>query len=338
MGAISEDFFRSTNLSIYRALEYETLSQFDYRGRVLDFGGGDKAHYVDMMKSSLDPGTYESVNISTDMVMKRFAPATIKSFTSNLYHCSRLIDHPSRAYGFLRRGHQPEVGSFHLGDLRFRARKGDWVAIREVLINDEYSCVAQILGNKKSPHILDLGANIGSFALRVLRHCPSAQVASVEAANDTFQILKGNRELNPSARWQVFNNGIWGQDGPLRLDRRGSSLSHRVTEGEGDDAIDGIALPTLVAKLGWEAIDLIKMDIEGGELAAVPVAASVLERSRFLIIEIHKDRIDPKPVLDTLRSIYRHCWQIGKRITNKPLYVMTNETVQLSGLNRVELV
>lgn len=247
--------------------------------------------------------------------------------------CTRLTGSPFVAYGYLRRGRKPELCAFRLRQIRFHARKGDWIAIREVLVDDEYACITQLFRPEVSPRILDLGANLGSFALRVFLHCPGARVASVEAANDTFDVLQANRALNPSFDWQVFNNGVWREDGLLSLVRRGISVSHLVTEGSGDEAIEGISLITLLGRLDWDQVDLIKMDIEGGEEAVVPAAVEVLRRTRFLIIEIHNDRIDSREVMANLHSIYRNWWQINDRTASKPLYLMTNEPLALFGLS-----
>jgi FkbM family methyltransferase len=216
-----------------------------------------------------------------------------------------------------------------MGPLSFRGRKEDWIAIREVLVEDEYSCFDRLFPHDASPHVLDLGANIGSFALRVFLRCPAARVASVEAASDTFRILQANKDANTSFNWEVLNNGVWGDDGPLTLLRRGISVGHRVVEGVGGDAVEGISLKTLLGRLGWDHVDLIKMDIEGGEEVVVPAALDALRRTRVLIIEIHTDRIDPFPVLEALRSIYAHHWQLNDRKSCKPLYIMTNELLDL---------
>ena len=58
-------FISNSNLSIYRALEYEALSHIKYSGRLLDFGGGNNAHYVDNIKALLNNGIYESINMDT---------------------------------------------------------------------------------------------------------------------------------------------------------------------------------------------------------------------------------------------------------------------------------
>lgn len=60
-------FLRNSNISIYRALEYEALSKVPFSGRILDFGGGNKAHYVTALKSWMRDGAYESANISAEM-------------------------------------------------------------------------------------------------------------------------------------------------------------------------------------------------------------------------------------------------------------------------------
>ena len=60
-------FVEQSDISIYRALEYEVLSSLDYSGRILDFGGGEHAHYVPGLRSWISDGEYESINISPDM-------------------------------------------------------------------------------------------------------------------------------------------------------------------------------------------------------------------------------------------------------------------------------
>jgi len=261
--------------------------------------------------------------------MRRYNLSTIRRIISDLINCTLMIRNPYQAYGYLRSGMNPQIGEFKLGRLRFRARKEDWIAIREVLVEDEYLCVERLIPKNSEPRVLDLGANIGSFALRVFLLCPNAQVASVEAAEDTFQILKDNRLLNSRSNWRVLNYGVWRDDGPLTLMRRGISVGHRVIEGTGDDVIQGISIPTLLKKLGWDRVDLIKMDIEGGEEVVIPAALGVLQKTRLLIVEIHSDRIDAEPVISALQSIYEYQWQLNDRKSSKPLFVMAHEPLDL---------
>ena len=60
-------FLRNSDISIYRALEYEALSKVQFSGRILDFGGGARTHYLSALKSWMRDGVYESANISSEM-------------------------------------------------------------------------------------------------------------------------------------------------------------------------------------------------------------------------------------------------------------------------------
>lgn len=261
--------------------------------------------------------------------MTRWNSVAIRRVIGDLGACTRLMGNPFLAYGYLRAKHNSHMGSFRVGSLHFQGRKEDWVAIREVLVGDEYSCIDRLFPPSAEPRILDLGANIGCFALRVFLRYSMAHVASVEAAGDTFQVLEANKQANASLSWQVFNNGVWCDDGPLILMRRGIPAGHRVVEGGTGDVVRGISLDSLMNRLHWTSVDLIKMDIEGGEERVIPAAESILQRTRVLIIEIHSDRIDPVPILNVLRSTYANHWQINDRTSNKPLYIMANELFDL---------
>lgn len=258
--------------------------------------------------------------------------------TIDFVQCTALMRDPLQAYGYLRGGRLPEVGRFRMGSLRFQARKQDWCVIREVVVLDEYACVDRLLAGQHAPKVLDLGANIGCFALRVFSRFPSAAVVSVEAAQDTFAVLHENRSLNPACDWTVLNYGVWGDDRPLTIQRRGLAMAHRVIEGVGAESVRGISLASLVQLLGWQQIDLIKIDIEGGEESVIPAALDVLRATSALVIEVHTDRIDARPVMDALRAVFRHAWQVNDRGSTKPVYVLSHAPVELDGAAvRVEL-
>lgn len=270
--------------------------------------------------------------------MSILTPSNIFRFASNLFYCTQIMGDPIHAYRYLRRGLNPQIGSFHLGQIKYLARKGDWIAIREVLVNDEYNVVSNIFNDNESPRVVDLGANIGSFAIRLFSHCPTATVASVEPAKDTFDILQQNKDLNPSLNWLVFQNGIWESDATLSLFRRGISISHRVTGGPGDENVSGISLDSLLKCLEWDEVDLIKMDIEGAEEVVIPSALEALRKTRFLIIEIHSCPLHASDIISTLESIYNNCWQINNRSASKPLYLLTNEVSKFPNLSLVRSI
>jgi len=52
-----------SGLSVLRALEYELLGKVQLTGRILDFGGGERANYRNLMRSWTEGCIYETANI-----------------------------------------------------------------------------------------------------------------------------------------------------------------------------------------------------------------------------------------------------------------------------------
>ncbi len=259
--------------------------------------------------------------------MRRITFSRVRQFTADWFSCWRMMGNPFDAYGFLRAGRAPELGNFRVAKMLLAARKEDWPAVREVIVEDEYACIDKLFAPGEAPRILDLGANIGTFAMRVLSRCPAAKVASVEPASDTYEVLHLNKQRNPEYDWQIFNVGVWGRDASLTLERRGISLGHRVIEGIGEEAIEGVSLPSLLSRLGWDRANLIKIDIEGGEESVVPAARDVLSNVDALIIEVHSDRIDAAVVMHTLDELFTFKLQLNSTGSSKQVYLMTKQAL-----------
>lgn len=266
------------------------------------------------------------------------ALALMSGFSRNFVPASRLMKSPIAAYNFFR-GAKPSnrLGTFHTGPLTFVAREEDWTGVREIFAEGEYEFLDSFLQDIDSPLVLDLGANIGGFALRAFRRWPQARVVSVEAAPDTFKILMQNRLLNPNLDWRVVEAGIWKSDGELILHRRSKSIGHRVAEGQEGERVRALTLQSLLDDVGWTDISLIKMDIEGSEAVVVPTISAILARASVLIIEVHTNQFDPAETYRTLARIYSHCWQVNDRASKKPLLVLSNMNLRLAGTGPTEI-
>ena len=60
-------FYLQNNISTQRALMYEALDNLKISGRILDFGGGKKVNYSNLLNNWIINGIYESVNISKEI-------------------------------------------------------------------------------------------------------------------------------------------------------------------------------------------------------------------------------------------------------------------------------
>lgn len=117
--------------------------------------------------------------------------------------------------------------------------------------------------------ILDLGANAGFTAVFFGRMYPDAKIACVEPIEGNVRLLRRNCEMNGVAA-SIFSGAVAIADGFLLMELDRMDFGHRVaTQSNGNpDAtvkVEAITVPTLLQRLGWTRIGLLKVDIEGYE-------------------------------------------------------------------------
>ncbi len=134
--------------------------------------------------------------------------------------------------------------------------------------------------------ILDIGANVGSFALWALRRWPGSVVHSYEANPDTFELLQRNTRDN--SRIHSVNAAVFPstETGTAKFFARYPGDGEAaMLEYAGDTFREGVAVATHVVNVvtpsALPRADVIKLDIEGGE-AAVLGALDLAETSLVL--------------------------------------------------------
>ena len=145
--------------------------------------------------------------------------------------------------------------------------------------------------------IVDVGANIGLFALWAARELPAARIISLEPFPETFQLLEENVRANSlQARILCVQRALAGQTGERQMSAWGDDSPTRrlILYGpiRADAPTVSVACSTLADFLQeqrLETVDLLKMDAEGSEweiLFATP--ASVLRKIRHISLEYHE--------------------------------------------------
>lgn len=249
-----------------------------------------------------------------------------------LWKAKKIVLSPVNAFQFISsRTDSNYVGIFRYPGGRFMCRKQDWLGIREIFLDNEYSSIISCIRDSSAPVIVDLGANIGGFALFIFSHYPDAKVLSVEAAPDTFEMLIKNQSMNPNRKWDVVHAAVWMETGPIYLDRRSESTGHCVVDNDSSgEAIPGRSLDELIAEAGIKEIDVLKMDIEGAEERVIPVSKKILQATKILIIEVHTDRIDPLQVYRILAECFSYCWLVEQRESEKPVFILSREELSIT--------
>ncbi len=160
----------------------------------------------------------------------------------------------------------------------------DLHVLREVFSSNEYA----INPHAEPRYILDIGANIGASLVYLALQFPKANIAAFEPNPSCSAHLRKNA-AQFGTRVQIFQEAIAQANGELTFYKNaehwGGSLIKR-TEG-GSLTVQAIAAKTLKEHLGWPHIDLLKIDIEGGEYAIAEDLAELAPE--HIIAEVHPD-------------------------------------------------
>jgi len=133
---------------------------------------------------------------------------------------------------------------------------------------------------------VDVGANIGGYAIRAAKYC---KVYAVEPLPRNYKILKINEKLN-NVKIISFNIAAGNKNGKIKLYYTQGNWGISSIRYE-QKAFMEVEMKTLDEIINEETIDLIKIDVEGAEDLVLEGARKCLKRTKMLIIEYHKHSI-----------------------------------------------
>lgn len=165
-------------------------------------------------------------------------------------------------------------------------RLGDPFVFINVITLDEYE-----VANFSIPpggRVLDIGANIGAFGILIKKHFPTAQIEAYEPHPSNFQLLQKNAPFAKN-----IEKAVAGKSGVVNFSIAETYTSTRVSE-EGNIRVEAISFKEVLQK--YETLDLLKIDIEGGEFDIFDsLQPQDLNSVRSLVMEVHgnnKEKID----------------------------------------------
>ena len=170
----------------------------------------------------------------------------------------------------------------------------------------------------------DIGANVGAYSILAARLCPGAKVVSFEPFIPNFAHLWENIVLN-GVTAQVFPvcAGLTDKTAPTALwikDPRAGSAGHQVgqTDGKLSQGVIAARGDDLRTQLGLASPTLLKLDIDGLEVAAVEGLRETLREPglREVMIEIEQGKSE--------NPVQALCEAAGFRRVANPLTVPTD--------------
>ncbi len=134
-------------------------------------------------------------------------------------------------------------------------------------------------------HLVFAGAHIGAVLIPIARMSGAREILAFEPSPRNYQLLTMNLRLN-ELNGVVARNFALGQR-PGRLSFTENSINtgnSRIAESNGEIVVEVDTLDRCVPP-DWNSIDLMIMDIEGSEVAAMRGAHEALGRTRYLYVE-----------------------------------------------------
>jgi FkbM family methyltransferase len=128
--------------------------------------------------------------------------------------------------------------------------------------------------------VVDIGANYGLFCRLVWQYNPTCNIIAYEPQAKLAQKLKKWENNNFEVRQLAVSNVKDKQE--LNLSHEGESASLNLWQG---GATETVEVTTLDNELNTY-IDLLKIDVDGGELNVLKGGVKLLEKVKYIIIEI----------------------------------------------------
>ena len=193
------------------------------------------------------------------------------------------------------------------GSLRFRVRR---------LAADEHFIDAVLDGFYAPPGyeiapadvVIDVGANIGAFAVLAGQAASAGRVLALEPAAENFALLEDNLRLNRLPNVKAIKAALAARSGTTTLYLADRSSGDHSTDPamiercRGTETVEGLTIAELLDRDALPACDLIKFNCEGAE---VPIVLGLDEataaRLRRIVLGYHVDvRHEKRPQADRL--------------------------------------
>jgi FkbM family methyltransferase len=227
--------------------------------------------------------------------------------------CRRIENWPT-AWGLRLRRHHPGLRLLAFRDgfnVACRGGSRDWDVVHELFFAGGYHRAMQFLKQQSgAPVVLDLGGNIGTFALLAARSHAQARGFSYEPGPPNFRMFEMNRLANPALmnRIELRREAVGGhtRDTEWTFDEANPGGSGFYATGGSKFAVRVTAFAEVLKSLPGP-VALAKIDIEGAEFELLEeTPLDVWRNVGAVSLELHDDpagRFSREQFLERFRSI-----------------------------------
>ena len=172
----------------------------------------------------------------------------------------------------------------------------DILVFDQVFRFQEYKIVKTFckLNNLEPRVIIDAGANVGYTSVYFSSWFQNAKIIAIEPDSENFEMLKANLQVQETQGYKLYQRALTSEKNKrfdLQRNFRDGKDWAINTSISNSGAVEGITLEEIIYENKLEIIDILKIDIEGGErfLFDDRRSLSFLDKTRILVIEIHDE-------------------------------------------------
>jgi FkbM family methyltransferase len=196
------------------------------------------------------------------------------------------------------------------------ASKGEWWTYNDIFVNREYDLPIQTALQSRSPGhpftVLDLGANVGFFTLRVVDLMQQSSLETfasdmtlVEGSPATYRELQYRLSLQNLSRLnlRVVHGLVGRREGSGFIHESALHVKNTITDSRQHDGVkvDFVDLDQIMK--GRPKIDLLKCDVEGSELLFIQNYTGLLRKVKNAVFEFHHEQCDTTACVDLLEQL-----------------------------------
>jgi len=168
----------------------------------------------------------------------------------------------------------------------------DWATYNQIFVREDYKFRHSVAPQT----IIDLGANVGYASVWYHAYFPTARIVAVEPDSANVQTARVNFELacREGGRLEIEETAIWHSESHVKLvNPAGTAWGFKVYEAEPEEpgAFPATTMAAIMQRHGMDTVDLVKIDIEGGERYLFAKNTEWLDRVNALVIELHDRKI-----------------------------------------------
>ncbi len=181
---------------------------------------------------------------------------------------------------------------------------------KEIFVDGCYD-FPRLPGNE--PAIIDIGANTGLFAIRMMQIYPHAKLFAYEPMPGNYRQLQGNLRVSKIADCMAFQEGVGGRARAEKLfihsrNVGGHSIYADIASSDKSIEIQLVDIRTALDRLQGRVCNLLKLDCEGAEYEIMKSldkeAARRIERIIF----------EPTPTMYNIEELKLHLDEIGYHV------------------------